>query len=236
MKSASTIHRMRKPGTPKGTVLHGLANMSEDVGVLPADAMQRLQQAGTTRIWKPHEVLYFAGSAPTAVFLVCTGRLRFRQFDSEGRERILGWAKPGMMACLSYAVADQPSGLDFVADVRSEVVRVSRERLLDLFRTEPETGLAIMRALSERMVEMVDIYMTQSYDQLADKVWSCLERLARQANAAPGPHGRELRVTQEVLANAVGASRYRVGLELQRLSERGRIVLSRGCIRLVPPG
>jgi hypothetical protein len=94
MKSASTIHRMPKPDANKGALPQGLSRMSEDIGVLPADAVQRLQQAGTKRIWKPHEVLYYAGSAPTAVFLVCTGRLRFRQFDSEGRERILGWAKP----------------------------------------------------------------------------------------------------------------------------------------------
>lgn len=230
MKSESSLDRLR----PRGGRRTGFPVLSEDVGVVAAEAVQRLLQVGTPRIWKRDEVLCWAGKSPAAVYLVCSGRLRFRQFDSEGRERILGWAKPGMVACLAYAVADQPSGLDFVADVRSEVARIPRAELLELFRTEPDFALAIAMALSERMVEMVDLFMTQSYEHLADKVWSCLERLARQGSSGAGADGRELRVTQEVLANAVGASRYRVGLELQRLAARGLVELSRGCIRLVP--
>ncbi len=86
--------------------------------------------------------------------------------------------------------------------------------------------------LASRLNNVLEMYGTQSFESLTDKVWARLVQLARRS-----PQGSTsdvcIEVTQADLARSVGGSRYRVGLELNRLEARGVIALSRGQIKIM---
>jgi len=132
-----------------------------------------------------------------------------------------------MIGALAPVIANQPFNFNIVADCQSEVLHIQRERLLEHLGRDPTTALAITMMLSSRLNNVLEMFGTQAFESLADKVWGRLVQLAMQSRQANTPTVC-IEVTQADLARSVGGSRYRVGLELNRLEAMGVIALSRG--------
>ncbi|MEZ5645970.1 MAG: Crp/Fnr family transcriptional regulator [Burkholderiaceae bacterium] len=185
------------------------------------------------RRWKKSQVLLWGGDIPTNALVVMKGRLRLRTHGLDGTEHILGWLETGAVGALAPLLSQTGIAFDFVADQASEVLHLEYGRLMQLMASDGRVGLAIARVLAARLCVFVELHHVQT-SPLAERVWIMLKRLAL-AQSEPDPQGRlALRITQEELAHAVGASRYRVGIEMRQLHAAGRIVLQRGKIQLLP--
>lgn len=197
---------------------------------LPREAREALLGIAVSRRWRNGQTLLWAGQRAGSAFVVARGRIRMRSFGPEGDEQIFGWIEPGTFGALASVLADVGFPCDFVADGPCEVLHLPRERLLELLARDAPTALALARMLSVRLSLFMEMHMVQSFAPLADRVWATIRRLARWSTAKDGLRTGTLAITQADLAHAVGASRYRVGLELQRLEASGRLERSRGRI------
>jgi len=200
--------------------------------VLPEHSLRALREVGVLRKWRRGQVLHWAGDHAESILAVQKGLLRVCSHDSAGKENILAWLRPGMIGALAPVIANQPFNFNIVADGQSEVLHVQRERFLEHLGRDPATALAVTIMLSGRLNNVLEMFGTQAFESLADKVWARLVQLAIQSRQASNPTIC-IEVTQADLARSIGGSRYRVGLELNRLEAAGVIALSRGRI-LVP--
>lgn len=216
-----------RPGPRSGLV----SNPSERV---PVELSAALARIGVIRNWRRNQVLHWSGERLSAVLCVRQGRLRVRRIDSAGHEQILSWFDGGMLVAVAPVIVDQPFHFDIVADGPCKVLHASRTPFMQLLGRDASAASAIAVVLAERLSHLLESHVTQANDTLAERVWFRLNRLADQARRAPPGDAPFIAVTQQELADAVGGSRYRVGLELQRLAERGLIALARGRIRIVP--
>lgn len=200
--------------------------------VLPEDSLRALRHIGVLRQWRRGQVLHWEGDRAESILAVQKGLLRVCSHDSAGKENILAWIEPGMIGALAPVIANQPFNFNIVADRQCEVLHIRRDLLLEHLRHDSTTALAITLMLASRLNNVLEMYGTQSFESLADKVWARLVQLARRS-----PQGSTsmvcIKVTQADLARSVGGSRYRVGLELNRLEARGVISLSRGQIQIM---
>lgn len=177
--------------------------------------------------------MHWSGHRLPHVLGVDRGRLKVRRFDTEGSEHILSWFGPGDLVGIAAVIADKPFHFDVVADGPCQVVQVSRSGFLDLLRQDPELAVNLITLLSERLLFVTESHPSQAKEPLSERIWHRLTRMAKQ-QAPSAPAGAwDIAMTQGELASAVGASRYRVGLALQKLVERRVIALSRGRIRLL---
>lgn len=196
-------------------------------------ACQAMVDIGYSRSWKKNQVLHWSGETPSAVLVIQQGRLRVRRFDSSGNEQILSWLDVGKIGSLAPVMANKKMHFDVVADCACKVRHIPRPELLKLMRARPDVAIAISNILSERLIFVSDLYMDQMSESLAERLWSRLQRMAGRMNSVKSQKVREIAITQHDLAKLVGASRYRVGLELQNLAGKGLIEIERGRIRLL---
>lgn len=198
-------------------------------GVSPA-LLEALLGIGVPRHWAKNRVLHWSGQCPTSVLCVRAGRLRIRRFDSSGKEQILGWFDADVLVAAAPVIAGKPLWFDIVADAPSQVLHVPRPDFMALLYRDASVAAAVALLLSERLTFVMESHVAQAHESLAERVWFRLCRMAEQA----GSDGA-IPVTQQGLADVVGASRYRVGLELQSLAERGLIAMARGRLRILAP-
>ncbi|WP_011295846.1 Crp/Fnr family transcriptional regulator [Cupriavidus necator] len=200
--------------------------------ILPEESLRALRQVGVLRQWRRGQVLHWAGHHAESVLAVQKGLLRICSHDSAGKENILAWIEPGMIGALAPVIANQPFNFNIVADRQSEILHIRRDRLLEHLLHDSTAALAITLMLASRLNNVLEMFGTQSFESLTDKVWARLVQLARRS---PQRSTSDvcIEVTQADLARSVGGSRYRVGLELNRLEARGVIALSRGQIKIM---
>lgn len=221
----------------KRTPMYPLSFDAESDAADPmADAMlQAASDIGVLKTWSRSQVLHWSGDHPNSVLYVRKGRLRARRFDSEGHEQILSWFGPGSVVAIAPVLAGKPFQFDIVADSSCRVLHVERARFEQMLKSDAAIATAVARLVSERLNFVMESHALQSNVLLAERVWFRLVRLAQQARAAgagAAESATSIEVTQQQLADAVGASRYRVGQELQQLALRGLIKLFRGRIEV----
>ena len=183
--------------------------------------------------WRSGQVLYRSGENAESAFVVLSGRVRIRTNAANGDEQILGWLKPGMFGALIPVLSGTPLLYDFVADGPCEARHFTPRRLLRLLENDAATTLAIARMQSLRLSRFLNGFTTQVSASLSDRVWAGLKRLALWQKEGSTDQTGELAITQADLARAVGASRYRVGIELKKLQANGVVALGRGRITLL---
>lgn len=202
---------------------------------LPSDElMNALLRIGVIRHWKINQVLHWSGECPSSVLCVRAGRARMRRFDSAGNEQILSWFSPGPLLAVAGVIANKPFHFDIVADGPCEMLHIGRDRFMELLRGNAAMAAEISITLSERLLFVSESHVRHANEALVERIWLRLTRIAQQSNGGALASGFGVPLTQQELADAVGASRYRVGLELKRLAERGLIAMTRGSIHVFP--
>lgn len=205
-------------------------SQADNLSSLPAHAQRALLEIGDIRRWRSGRMLLRAGQQPESVFVVTAGRVRIRTLATSGEEQILGWLEPGMFGGLVPVLAGAPIAYDFIADGPCEARHIAPRRLFALLERDAATTLAIARMQSLRLSRFLNGYITQVSSPLADRVWAAIRRLTHWQKTTGVDRKGEIAITQADLARAVGASRFRVGLELKRLERSGVISLGRGKI------
>jgi CRP-like cAMP-binding protein len=153
------------------------------------------------------------------------GRLRAVTGDANGEEHLIRWVEPGEAVGVASVLTDLPFQTDLITSGDSQTLWISREAVLDVLRSDAEAGIAVSRFLGARLSEALELVAAQSQLRLDDRLQAALNHFAQQNGEALLQGGVRLRLTQEDLARAVGASRQRVNQALMRLQTQGRVEL-----------
>lgn len=183
-----------------------------------------LHQIGRRRRWENGQVLLSRGQMAEAVILVLSGRLKVVTVSAHGEEHLLRWLEPGELTGLSSLITETPFPADLIATGTTELLHVDRQRLVSLIQSDGEVAMAIVKVLSMRVSQLIDMIADQAQESLEHKVWAALERLSTH-HGTPVKEGILLRVSQSDLAHSVAGSRQRVNLVLQQLQAKGLVEL-----------
>lgn len=169
------------------------------------------------------KLIFAQGTPADSVFYVHTGMVRLSVTSGSGKEATLGVVGPGEFIG-EYAIhpghARRFTSAATLTD--SIVLRLERNEMLRALREHPEFAeLFILRLLSRNARVQAD---------LADQLFSSTEkRLARAllllARHGKGPPEERIvpKISQETLAEMIGATRSRVNLFMNRFKKLGYI-------------
>jgi CRP-like cAMP-binding protein len=202
---------------------------------LSADDGRFLLAAGTTRTYARDDVLMHEGDPTDYVLVVVEGWVRVSVLSPEGHEVLLALRGPGDVLGELAAF----SGSSRTASVRSlEPVRAGQLRsdeFMARLRARPSIAVAVIQQLATRLLEAEAARVDFAAMAVSQRVAAFLGRLAAQ-HGVRWPEGIALDVpiTQQDIANRVGASRRAVARAMAVLRERniaatvrGRIVIAR---------
>lgn len=189
---------------------------------LEQDDRERLLAAATIRSVQKGEMIFHAGVHGEDVYVLEHGRVKLAQIAPAGREIILWYCFPGDLFGLS-AMPATGSRMVFAracTDVRLRCI--ARTKFLSIFLSNPRVSLELMNLILGRLYLLSDALTYATTESAEFRFNNLLRRLGHQYGR---PAGNEvcldIPLTQQDLADMIGARRQTVSGLLNRMRDRG---------------
>lgn len=193
---------------------------------LGPDAVNKISALGVKRALKPGEVLFLKGDEADALYAIRRGQVRIETSLARGARLSLSVLGSGDV----FGEIGLLDGNVRSADARAiddvELFMLRRPAFLGLLDREPRIARRIIELLCQRIRWLSDRVEETT-------LYALPTRIARRLLALASDFGSEVNITQEELANYVGAARETVSRVLQDWRRDGTIELGRGKIKVL---
>jgi len=183
------------------------------------------------------EKLFVEGEPGDAVYLLLKGKVKIFRTSPDGRENLLIVMGPGEVFGELSLFDPGPRTATASAVVSSEVASLDHAELTRLLEHRPETAALLLRVLARRLRRTNDAISDLVFTDVPGRVAKALLDLADQFGIRDG--GQQIRVehglTQEELAQLVGASRETVNKALADFASRGWLRLESRTVVVLDP-
>lgn len=184
----------------------------------------RICRTAAKKYYQRGDYLFRQGDPTDTLFLIKEGSFKLVRVNEEGKEvilQVIGWGEVLGEAAL-FREGTQPASA--IALEPARVCSLSREHLEQIIRESPDLAMQVILSLGNRLYstwEQVTEFRTGS---TREKVISLLIRLAEE-HGEPSTEGTKIKLhlTQQDIADFVGASRVMVAQALKELTERNCI-------------
>jgi CRP-like cAMP-binding protein len=179
------------------------------------------------------EVIYTESSVLGALWQVRSGAVRVTNQTADGREVLFAIFGPGdcfgEISLIDGGVAPNTA----VATERGELAELSKADFERLYTLHPAFSRQLNRLLCARVRHMLHFYADVTLRSLEQRM---ANRLVYLVNATPvAQPGSRVALTQQDLANMLGASRQAVSKILNQWRVHGLIALEYGGITILQP-
>jgi CRP-like cAMP-binding protein len=180
------------------------------------------------------QIIFYQGDPGNAMYLLLSGSVKMTLPSDRGAEVIVALLRPGDHFGELAAVDGRPRYVTAIAEQATEVLAIYRDDLLAFLRDHAEASLQIAISLCLRLRHVTELLADLAFLDLLPRL---AKRLCQLGQVYPGSlvEGAEVHVSQEALAEMVGATREAVNKQLAKLREMGLIVTGRGHVKILRP-
>jgi CRP/FNR family cyclic AMP-dependent transcriptional regulator len=182
------------------------------------------------------EHLFAEGDAGDTLYVILDGKIKLTRTAPDGRENVLSVHGPGeMFGELSlFDPSPRTSGASAVTD--AQLAALAHDDLRQWLTGRPDISMHLLRALAQRLRRINDVKADLVFTDVPGRVAKALLDLAARFGV-PQEEGLQVNhdLTQEELAQLVGASRETVNKALADFVARGWLQLSAKSVLLVDP-
>jgi CRP/FNR family transcriptional regulator len=173
------------------------------------------------------EHLFNEGDDGDALYVVLDGKMKLTRQAADGRENLLSVIGPGEMFGELSLFDPRPRTSTASAVTDALLVGLKHEALTSWLQEHPEVSLHLLRALAQRLRRANDVTADLVFTDVPGRVAKNLLDLADRfgSKEADGLHVHH-DLTQEELAQLVGASRETVNKALADFAARGWLQIS----------
>ncbi|RJL22008.1 Crp/Fnr family transcriptional regulator [Bailinhaonella thermotolerans] len=180
-------------------------------------------RAGVSEMNLPKgRTLFREGDSGDRLYVVLEGKIKLVRTSVDGRENLLSVLGPGEMFGELSLFDPRPRTATAVALTDVRLAGLGHDDLRPWLTGRPEVALHLLRALAQRLRRtndvMADLVFTDVPGRVAKALLDLAERFGRQSESGLLVHHD---LTQEELAQLVGASRETVNKALADFAQRG---------------
>ncbi|MGN6414926.1 Crp/Fnr family transcriptional regulator [Flexivirga sp.] len=201
---------------------------------LDDDAAEALLSTMTrTRIARGQE-LFHEGEQGDSLYVITAGKVKLGRRSPDGRENLLAILGEGEMLGELSLFDPGPRTATASAIADTELVGLSHPDMTDYLGTRPEIAMTMLSALAARLRRTNEALGDLVFTDVPGRVAKALLDLSRRFGQ-PSDEGTLVAhdLTQEELAQLVGASRETVNKALADFSSRGWIKLEARAVTLI---
>jgi CRP/FNR family transcriptional regulator, cyclic AMP receptor protein len=201
---------------------------------LPPSDLHCLAQLSAIRNYKAGEPVFLKGDPGTAMMAVLSGRVRICAYSTDGREIVLNVISPNEVFGEIAMIDGGERTADAFAMEDTELLVLGRRDLMPVLARNPDVCIRLLELMCRRLrwtsEQMEDINFLDLRSRLAKR----LIYLATH-HGEPSAEGdrKTVRISQQLLANMIGASREAVNIQLAEWKEEGVISSRRGWITVL---
>lgn len=182
------------------------------------------------------ERLFDEGDAGDRLYVVLDGKIKLTRAAPDGRENLLSVLGPGEMFGELSLFDPRPRTASAVAVTDTHLAALGHESLRAWLTGRPDVAMHLLRALAQRLRRTNDVMADLVFTDVPGRVAKALLDLAdrfgvSQADGLQVNHD----LTQEELAQLVGASRETVNKALADFAARGWLQLHAKSVLLFEP-
>ena len=202
-------------------------------GATSPDLLTDLASRASTVSLAQNEMLFFKGDIGDRLYILVTGAIRIGATSPEGREVSYVVLGPGAVLGEIAVIDGGERSADAKAMELSTLLALDRRDVLAFLHQHPGQALHFMKLLCGRLRradELLDDMVFMSLPSRLAKHLLTLDDILGGPGAAPGK--REVRLSQQMLAEHLGITRESVNKVLSKWEEGGIVSLGRGRIAL----
>jgi CRP/FNR family transcriptional regulator, cyclic AMP receptor protein len=205
------------------------ARLEDDSATALASAM------GTIRL-KKGEVLFHEGDAEDRLYVVVSGKIKLGRSGSAGRENLLAVLGPGQMFGELSVFDPGPRSTTATAVTACEIRTLEHDELMGWLTGRPEVAQGLLGQMAARLRRANDVVADLVFSDVPGRVAKQLLELAKRFGES-GEDGVHVHhdLTQEELAQLVGASRETVNKALADFASRGWLRLDGKSVIILDP-
>jgi CRP/FNR family transcriptional regulator len=220
--------------TATGDSLEAILRRAPLFSALDPDAAAALQTAARRRRFRRGDTIFSEGDAGDALYVVIDGKIKIFRTASDGRENMLAVLGPGEMVGELSLFDPGPRTATVAAITDCTLASLAHDALRPWISGRPELCEQLLRALAQRLRRTNDVMADLVFSDVPGRVAKALLDLADRFGA---PDSEGIRVThdltQEELAQLVGASRETVNKALSEFASRGWLRLEGRTVVLI---
>ena len=193
---------------------------------LDDEAAESLLQSMVSLKLNKGQVLFKEGQEGDRLFVIVQGKIKLGTASGDGRENLLSILGPGEMFGELSLFDPEPRASTATAVTDSRLVSLAHDAVIGLVTSHPQTSLELLRRLAQRLRKsnevLADLVFADVPGRVAKAIMELGERFGVQKD--DGLHVNH-DLTQEELAQLVGASRDTVNKALADFAARGWVKL-----------
>ncbi|MGH1561160.1 Crp/Fnr family transcriptional regulator [Mumia sp. DW29H23] len=182
------------------------------------------------------EVLFHEGDEGDRLYIVTDGKIKLGRSSADGRENLLAILGPGQMFGELSLFDPGPRSATATAVTDSELTSLSHDDLTKWLNDHPNVSRALLGQLASRLRRTNDVVADLVFSDVPGRVAKALidlsQRFGRKADDGIHVHHD---LTQEELAQLVGASRETVNKALADFAMRGWVRLEPRSVVIIDP-
>jgi CRP/FNR family cyclic AMP-dependent transcriptional regulator len=171
--------------------------------------------------------LFSEGDTGDRLYIIMSGKIKLTRAAPDGRENLLSVHGPGEMFGELSLFDPVPRTSSATAVTDAELAGLAHDSLRSWLCTRPEVAMHLLQALAQRLRRISDVKADLVFTDVPGRVAKALLDLAERFGVQT-PAGLQVNhdLTQEELAQLVGASRETVNKALADFTSRGWIQLA----------
>ncbi|HVS68123.1 MAG TPA: Crp/Fnr family transcriptional regulator [Mycobacteriales bacterium] len=189
---------------------------------LDADSADTLEKVLTSRTVSRGHIVFKEGDAGDRLFIVIEGKVKITRAAADGRENLIAVLGAGEMFGELSLFDPGPRTASVSAVTDATLASLDHDDLRPLLLERPGVGVELLRALAQRLRRTNDAMADLVFTDVPGRVAKALLDLAAKFGVVEA-EGTRVRhdLTQEELAQLVGASRETVNKALSEFAHRG---------------
>ena len=182
------------------------------------------------------ERLFTEGDAGDKLYIILTGKIKLTKAAPDGRENLLSVHGPGEMFGELSLFDPVPRTASATAVTDAELAALAHEDVRTWLSSRPEVSMHLLRALAQRLRRINEVKADLVFTDVPGRVAKALLDLAERFGVQ-NSDGIQVNhdLTQEELAQLVGASRETVNKALADFAARGWIQLAAKSVLVIDP-
>jgi len=184
--------------------------------------VETLKERSRIRVFAPNTIVVSEGDEGSSLFVVQSGSLKAFLTDVGGREVTLSLLDPGDYFGELALLDESPRSASVMAVTRSELLQIPRSAFLALIDAHPACMQIVVHNLVGRIRQLTENVRDLALVDVFGRISRVFEKMAVEKE---GLTIIDRRLTQQDLANMVGASREMVNRILRDLVSGGYVEL-----------
>jgi CRP/FNR family transcriptional regulator len=203
---------------------------------LDDDSAAALQTGVTIVDLARAERLFDEGASGNQLYVILDGKIKLTRAAADGRENLLSVLGPGEMFGELSLFDPRPRTASATAVTDSRLAALAHDDLRNWLTGRPDVALHLLQALAQRLRRANDVMADLVFTDVPGRVAKALLDLAERFGTAQ-EDGLQVNhdLTQEELAQLVGASRETVNKALADFAARGWLQLAAKSVLLMEP-